>query len=179
MWGRHARSAWCILIGYCTVLLGFLRSAPLYIWNCIFRTWPPHVSVKSWFKNWNCKNTMWQIVNIASPSPLLLLTDKGIEQISSSSYVSFPIFSFFFLSSNSSISSSRAICRPPRQPPVPRGRCMVQCRWLDALTAHGLRHWSGWLRRRRRMGTLGASSSNARASRRGRLDLSFPRILYL
>ena len=29
------------------------------------------------------------------------------------------------------------------------------------------------------MGTLGASSSNARASRRGRLDLSFPRILYL
>ena len=24
---------------------------------------------------------MWQIVNIASPSPLLHLTDKGIEQI--------------------------------------------------------------------------------------------------
>ena len=27
------------------------------------------------------QNTMWQIVNIASPSPLLHLTDKGIEQI--------------------------------------------------------------------------------------------------
>ena len=74
------------------------------------------------------QNTMWQIVNIASPSPLLHQTDKGIEQISSSSFVSFPIFSFFFLSSNSSVSSSPAICRPPRQPPVPRGRCMVQCR---------------------------------------------------
>ena len=43
---------------------------------------------------------MWKIVTIASPSPLLHLTDKGIEQISSSSCIFSP---------SSRSSSSRAI----------------------------------------------------------------------
>ena len=48
---------------------------------------------------------------------------------------------------------------------------MVQFPWSDALTAHALCYWKGWLRGRTRMATLGASSWNARASQRGRLDL--------
>ena len=110
---------------------GFLRSAPLYIWNCIFRTWPPHVSVKSWFKNWNCKNTMWQIVNIASPSPLLHLTDKGIEQIGQflcffpHLLVLLPLEQFlcFFLSGDMSTSSSAPRSTWPVYGPVPMTRC--------------------------------------------------------
>ena len=73
---------------------------------------------------------MWQIVNIASPSPLLHLTDKGIEQIEQ--FLCFfphlvlrPLEQFlcFFLSGDISTSPSAPCSTWPVYGPVPMTRC--------------------------------------------------------
>ena len=77
------------------------------------------------------QNTMWQIVNIASPSPLLHLTDKGIEQIGQflcffpHLLVLLPLEQFlcFFLSGDMSTSSSAPRSTWPVYGPVPMTRC--------------------------------------------------------
>ena len=74
---------------------------------------------------------MWQIVNIASPSPLLHLTDKGIEQIEqflcffAHLLVLLPLEQFlcFFLSGDMSTSSSAPRSTWPVYGPVPMTRC--------------------------------------------------------
>jgi hypothetical protein len=74
---------------------------------------------------------MWQIVNIASPSPLLHVTDKGIEQIEQflcffpHLLVLLPLDQFlcFFLSGDMSTSSSAPRSTWPVYGPVPMTRC--------------------------------------------------------
>ena len=140
------------------------------------------------------QNTMWQIVNIAFPSHLLHLTDKGIEQIGQflcffphllvllplEQFLCFfphllvllPLEQFlcFFLSGDMSTSSSAPRSTWPVYGPVPMTRCTDCPRTAPLKRLTSKEEWNG---------NFGASSSNARASRRGRLDLSFPRILYL